>query len=35
MRLWRVPNTKHGGSGLYKVTLSARALLALEEQLNV
>jgi hypothetical protein len=27
MRLWRVPNTKHGGSGLYKVRLTAKELL--------
>ncbi len=35
MRLWRVPNTMHGASGLYKVPLPATALLKLEEQLNV
>lgn len=35
MRLWRVPNTKHGASGLHKVTLPVEALLKLEEQLNV
>ncbi len=27
MRLWRVPNTKHGESGLYKVRLTAQELL--------
>ena len=35
MRLWRVPNTKHGESGLYKVVLPSGALLKLGEQLDV
>ncbi len=35
MRLWRVPNTRHGSSGLYKVPLPPGALLKLEELLNV
>ncbi len=34
MRLWRVPNTRHGESGLYKVTLPVGALLKLKEQLD-
>lgn len=34
MRLWRVPNTRHGASGLYKVALPVGALLKLGEQLN-
>jgi hypothetical protein len=27
LRLWRVPNTRHGGSGLYKIPLTAKELL--------